>query len=123
VQSPAARQRFADSFPPCAHDGNEESCDGGLGSRRSWKQELDANLDANAPSFIDNKALRAVSIHVFPSEVHARRYFLGKNATWFRGFGKEQNRNRCSRTACFWSKKINKLEAPILRKTAISPRT
>jgi hypothetical protein len=40
---------------------------------------------------------RAVSIHMLTSEERARRHFLEENATWPRGFYKEQNRNRCSR--------------------------
>src|ERR1019366_544108 len=42
---------------------------------------------------------RAVSIHVLPSEDHARWHFLEENATWSLRFCKEQNRNRCSRRA------------------------
>ena len=52
--------------------------------------------------------LRAVSIHVLTSEDRAGRHFFpprrrgpvcgdpgSENATWHRGFSKEQNRNRC----------------------------
>jgi len=41
---------------------------------------------------------RAVSIQMLLSEERTRWHFLEKNATWPRGFCKEQNRNRCSVT-------------------------
>ena len=44
------------------------------------------------------RSTRAVSIHVLPSEDHAKWHFLEENATWSLRFCKEQNRNRCSRT-------------------------
>src|SRR5665213_629143 len=49
--------------------------------------------------FEKGQRVRAVSIHVLPSEDHARWHFLEENATWSLRFCKEQNRNRCSRRA------------------------
>src|ERR1035438_2829819 len=49
--------------------------------------------------FEKRRRVRAVSIHVLPSEDHARWHFLEENATWSLRFCKEQNRNRCSRAS------------------------
>src|ERR1017187_4818394 len=52
--------------------------------------------------FEKRRRVRAVSIHLLPSEDHAMWHFLEENATWSLRFCKEQNRNRCSASVRCW---------------------
>jgi hypothetical protein len=74
---------------------------GGLLFLCAWKlDKVVGRVPVNEASYsltrLKRGAVRAVSIHMLTSENCARWHFLEKNATWTRGFCKEQNRNRCN---------------------------